>query len=471
MQRIEDRLDKLLFTLAQSHASPSPSSLDQTSASIGEALRRELSELRINNEVELRDLARQLTGVSSSQKKLAHDWKQYQQDLRASLEKQRLQRIAEQQAKLKQEPPRYEYVEIQGARDEGDPDGLPKPIQPRVIELRQVSPVPDADRKLENSIQPSPRPKLDSVPPDTSRTFPAAKDDVTQTGALIPGPFKDEKSRFRILSTLLHVTLSEPTAVRPAGIQQPTGDGRIASAAAAQLTASNSLRLLHEHHVNRLIASFSDASTVERLATGNQVVDDGSAATIPLGSLCLHCNEINGLNAGDSLHLTPSRAGGDHFVIKVVSRSAPGRDEPQQVASMPNSDMAGRQTFIVSETGQDGTLYDPASESPSENPKPAGSRRRIVQRLVVVTVEAIDAAGSANIRHAGFEESVKEPAGVSSQLEALQNLKPGNAQGPRARLNTARSDSSIRRTDQANAVREMPMIENQLKRRPSALAP
>jgi hypothetical protein len=130
------------------------------------------------------------------------------------------------------------------------------------------------------------------------------------------------------------------------------------------------------------MASLSAQTVTEVVQTGQRSLRSGERPRLPIGFLCLHCNDETGFENGNQLAVTLSGiAGGAR-----LNTHGETLDGKSRLASLPSSALrvADGVTVVLAEQPQEGAVREAGAGHVSEPQAPVS----LVQRLIVMTITA-----------------------------------------------------------------------------------
>lgn len=176
---------------------------------------------------------------------------------------------------------------------------------------------------------------------------------------------------FDLRISILHVAAPDRTAV-----QKPSLREHQTPAWSADRDAQ------HRKVTEELMASLSARTVTEVVQTGQRSLRSGERQRLPIGFLCLHCNDETGFENGNQLAVTLSGiAGGAR-----LNTHGETFDGKSRLASLPSSALrvADGVTVVLAEQPQEGAVREAGAEHVSEPQAPVS----LVQRLIVMTITA-----------------------------------------------------------------------------------
>lgn len=176
---------------------------------------------------------------------------------------------------------------------------------------------------------------------------------------------------FDLRISILHVAAVDRTAVQKPGLH-----------AYRNPAPSDDRETQHRTLTEELVASLSARTVTEVVQTGQRSLRSGERQRLPIGFLCLHCNDETGFQNGNQLAVTLSGiAGGAR-----LNTHGETFDGKSRLASLPSSALRVTDgvTVVLAEQPQEGAAGEAGAGHVNEPQTPVS----LVQRLIVMTITA-----------------------------------------------------------------------------------
>jgi prefoldin subunit 5 len=206
-------------------------------------------------------------------------------------------------------------------------------------------------------------------------------------------PAAESARTYRFAATVMHVSANSESATARAGLVRLEDKG-----------GSNEDHAVgHDAMVQKLMRNARRYGSAEVVNSGLITVTPTESGRLAIGSPCLHCNTVHGVDAGDQVVLTWN----DGWIQ--VHGEAPER--MARVESLPATEFqppesAASTTWLISEQAQEGTVSDTDGNNEGE--------LEFVQRLIVITRLASDTEAPALMQVQGVEAQSDRAVAIDS---------------------------------------------------------
>ena len=226
---------------------------------------------------------------------------------------------------------------------------------------------------------------------------------IEQASAELSGP----ERRFIVQASVLHITANDLTTVDRAGVKTLAVMGG------------------HDFRVNQIRHAVRESESADEIYSGTVTITGGVPTRIPIGWLCPHCNEENGVTSGDQLVVTlPHGRGNSSASFYVEQADGTGRSESFRDATATLIPGASVQ---ITEAAQDGTVETGESNSTpvlsrlpviGEKFEKKETERQIMQRVIVLTIREIRDANPQSIQQLSGQSTATGSKVVHADMTA-----------------------------------------------------
>jgi len=254
---------------------------------------------------------------------------------------------------------------------------------PSPVNTLQAEPPATPEVSSESSVQKIALPAPNPIRQMSGYASPAADPVVIPLPTYEVTPADESVKTYRFAATVMHVSAASESSTARAGLVRLEDKGG----------SSEDHAVGHEAMVQKLMRNAQRHGSAEVVNSGQITVTPAESGRLAIGSPCLHCNTMHGVDAGDEVVLTWN----DGWIQ--VHGEAPKR--MVRVESLPSTEFqppesATSTTWLISEQAQEGTVNDASGNSEGE--------LEFVQRLMVITLLSSDAEAPTLMQVQGIEE-------------------------------------------------------------------